>query len=120
MKTTLMMMCCSLLVACGGDDGGEGGEGGVNPRTADVLDLTGDSTEGADVYTNTCGISSCHGPNGNDGSATAGDLGTLVPMLDEEQMVTTVLDGNGSMPPQSFLSDQDIADVVAYARERWP
>jgi mono/diheme cytochrome c family protein len=107
------------VVGCGGDDEGSGGAGGTDPDVQAILDLTGDVTAGSTVYTQTCGISSCHGPSGNDGLATAGDLPTLIPSLSDESIVSTVIKGKGSMPAQGALTDQNVADVLAYVNDRW-
>ena len=44
----------------------------------------------------------------------ASNLAELVPASDDAMIVNTFLNGKGSMPAQSALSDQELADVLAY------
>jgi mono/diheme cytochrome c family protein len=100
-----------LVVGCGGDDETGSGGGGNGSRLDDIKALTGNATAGTTVYTTTCGISSCHGPNGNDGDANSADLTSG---FSQDAIISAVIDGLGSMPAQSQLSDQQVADATAY------
>jgi mono/diheme cytochrome c family protein len=96
------------------DSSGAGDDGGDRAQT--ILDLPGDPDGGAMVFAANCGVPGCHGPSGDDGVAPA--LSDRVPTLSPEQIVTLLLDGKvnpGSvMPSQGNLSDQALADVLAY------
>jgi len=121
-KTLFVLAVASLLVgtaACGGGgDGGSGG-GGTGGRVDTIAGMvaSADATSGASTYNSLCGSSSCHGPNGNDGAANAGDLPTSIPMHDDTYVIDIIINGKGNMPAQSQLSDQEVADVVAYCNE---
>lgn len=82
-----------------------------------ILSLDGDVAAGETVYNATCGAVSCHGPNGNDGPKP--DLTDEVPEKDDEALASIVRFGDGDMPAQTRLTDQDVADVIAYMRDRW-
>jgi hypothetical protein len=110
----LAMAGTALFFACGGDD-----ETGSTAATCDVTtitSLTGNSMLGASTFDSLCGTSPCHGPGGDGGASNAGRLTQLVPTLSTAQIAATVKCGKGAMPPQS-LSEQEIADVVAYVEE---
>lgn len=94
---TPVLSLLTLMVACGGAD-----------RVDDVMALTGDAAAGATVYANDC--ASCHGADGS------GDSGPSIIGEDEsEEIAEVVLFGEDDMPAfDGDLSDQDIADVVAY------
>ena len=94
-------------VAC---DGGGGGGGGID----DILALTGDAGAGQAVFNSTCANASCHGADG--ASGTGPSLPVVAPAYDREGLTRVVFNGTGTMPAQN-LSDQDIADVVAYVQE---
>ncbi len=126
MSTNPTNLLCALLgvaltVGCGGDDEGtsSGGGGGNTSRVDAIAALDGNVTGGQTVYSQTCGLTSCHGPNGNDGAANAGDLPTLVPTKTKEEIIDIVINGTGDMVPQSQLSDQQVADAVAYVQDQW-
>jgi len=89
--------------------------GGVD-RVPIILGLDGDATSGAAVFGGTCALMSCHGPTGDNGIAPS--LTERVPPLTPEQIVTTILEGKTgtgmAMPSQAHLTDQAIADVLAY------
>jgi mono/diheme cytochrome c family protein len=113
----VLMATMTLLPACdGGGESGDGGSTSGDSRVDMILSLSPDAAAGAQVFTNTCGASICHGADGNSGSAA--DLSTVAPSLSDAQLVTTVLDGVGNMPPMN-LSDQEVADVVAYLNENF-
>ncbi|MCA9683708.1 MAG: cytochrome c [Myxococcales bacterium] len=110
------------LVACdGGEEDGDddaGEEGGncnadQTARVDTVLALTPDEANGATVFANTCGIGSCHGADGNSGTGPA--LSDEIPDYSSDALGCLLLTGVGTMPSQAGLSDQDLADVIAYA-----
>lgn len=114
MKTLkLLFLLCSLSVfaisACGGDD--------VDPAVDAVLMLTGDTAMGMTQFGTSCGNSTCHGADGDEGPAP--DLTVEVPARDLEGLVTVIVKGSGSMAPQvgaGGLDSQGAANVAAYSR----
>jgi mono/diheme cytochrome c family protein len=80
-------------------------------RVATILSLTADAGAGADSYARVC--QACHGPDGT-GTLSGADLTERLPMLTDEQVVRTVLDGKGNMDSYASLTNQEIADVVAH------
>lgn len=106
----------STLAAIACDDGGGGGSMD-DPRTAGILMLDGDATAGMAVF-QVCSTSSCHGADGNTpGTPDVKKLSEVIPEDDDHVIVETILKGTGAMPSQAHLSDQQIADVVAYVRD---
>lgn len=101
-----------LFVACVACDGGGGGD--VSEEVAAVLDLTGDATEGAVVFGQSCGASTCHGADGSGGEGV--DLNEHIPEHTDAQLVELMINGEGEMPATG-LSAQEEADVLAYLRE---
>ena len=98
----------------GGCDGEE-----EEDRQTTILGLEGDVMRGATVFTANCGTSDCHGADGQGGpdSATPGipaPLTDLVPAREDEAIVRVMLDGLGDMTSQAGLTDQQLADVLAY------
>lgn len=113
----------ALTTACDEDSGDEGGgdtsaDDGGGDRASTILGLNGDAASFGSLFTANCGIAGCHGPNGNDGAAPA--LQDRVGPLSDEEIVdillTGVADGDSGMvmTPQSHLSDQELADALAY------
>jgi mono/diheme cytochrome c family protein len=108
----------TLVPAC--DDGGDesGGEEGGGSRTDMILALSGTSAAGQTVFTANCGVASCHGADGNTpGTSSTKRLSDEIPGLSDKQIVDIVINGEGTMPPQTGLSDQQVADVLAYVQE---
>ncbi|NVB43163.1 cytochrome c [Pseudenhygromyxa sp. WMMC2535] len=117
------MLLGLTLTACAGDDGDDGddddvGEDGScnaeqSARVDDVLSLTADGGgNGAIVYASTCGSSGCHGVDGMSGPAPS--LVDEIPEYDDEALGCLLLTGYGNMASQASLSDQELADVIAY------
>lgn len=115
MRRLLFLAIPALLLpslAC--DSGGDGDGGGGDDNSA-ILDLTGDPAAGESVFNSTgCASTACHGPDGNSGSAPA--LSSRVSSLSDDQIIDSVLDGKGGMPPQN-LNDQQMADVLAWLND---
>ncbi len=97
------MILTALLMACGDKSDDTSGD-----RVSTITALSGDSTSGEALYTSNC--SGCHAADGSGGAGPAlmGDL------PDAEEIAETVINGKESMPSFDSLSDQDIADVIAY------
>lgn len=108
-----------LLGACGEEEHEEH-EGELSCSDAEtmrvdvILALPPDETAGATVFANTCGNAGCHGDNGTNGSGP--DLSEEIPELDMDALGCLLLAGVESMPSQASLSDQELADVIAYVR----
>lgn len=104
-------MSVRVLVALGAL-GLVGCDGGGEDRVDAVLALTGDADGGAAVFANNC--VACHGADGTGG--VGADLTAVVPASDDAFIVGTVLDGTEGMQSFSNLTDQAIADLLAYLR----
>ena len=100
-----------FAVGCGGEHGD--GDGTPDAEVAAVLALTGDSTNGASVFANTC--AACHGSDGVSGYGD--DLSSAIPAHSDQAIVEVILYGEDDMPAQSQLSDQEVADVLEYCRD---
>jgi mono/diheme cytochrome c family protein len=106
---TLAVVLGLVSSACDSDDEP------VNPRVDDVLALTGDSTAGMMVFVQVCGTTACHGPDGNTpGTPQTVKFSERIPEMDDRGIADTILSGLRTMPAQSQLTDQQVADVVAY------
>ncbi len=119
-KMPALLFAGSLVLAtgCDGeeDDGGGGGTGG-DDRTATILGLEGDAAAGGMVFSSgACATPACHGPDGTSGMASP-TLDTSIPSASDMQIVNSLLNGKGSMPAQSNLTDQQLADVLAYVTD---
>lgn len=79
-------------------------------RVATIDALTGDVTRGKGLYEAQC--LDCHGANGRSGSASV-DVGAFGKQ-DPKGAMAQILEGGGGMPAFDTLSDQDVADLVAY------
>lgn len=119
MPALLFAGALALATGCDGDDddgGADGGTGGED-RAATILGLSGDAASGQSLFSaGACATPACHGADGVSGSATP-SLGDSIPMTSDEQIVNTLLNGKGSMPPQSNMSDQELADLLAYVSD---
>lgn len=94
-----------LAIGCG-----DKGDDTASARVDDILALSGDEASGASVYTGSC--SGCHGTNGE--GLTGPAMADVVSDNSDEEIVSVVLSGTGSMPAFDSLADQDIADLLAY------
>ena len=111
--TVLSLGTALAISACSDDPEGAGGDGS---RTDSVLALTGDAAAGQMVFESNCGLSSCHGTDGNSG---AGTHFSIVATRSNEAILNVVINGSGAMLPLGdSLTDQQLADVLAYIRSR--
>ncbi|MCB9569286.1 MAG: cytochrome c [Myxococcales bacterium] len=81
-----------------------------------ILALSGNSANGGTVYTAQCAV--CHMADGT-GNADANYPSLVEHAMHESDMdiVEVILEGEGAMPEfRSKLSDQEIADLLAYIR----
>ena len=82
----------------------------------------GDAAAGKVVFTNRCAM--CHGPDASGNTPMAKALGATIPDyrsktvqdMKDADLKKQIVDGKDKMPPQSGLSDDDIANVIAYIR----
>ena len=104
--TRLLFALISVAALVAGCDSGK--------QVDDILALTGDATNGATVFSANC--ASCHGADGKGGSGP-----NLLSEVGEEQaeFVDTIIGGEDVMPAfGDTLSDQEIADVLAWLEEQ--
>ncbi len=92
------------LAACGAPS---------SDRVTRVLALQGTASSGAAVYTRAC--ASCHAA---DGTGTSQPMSTLVPAEDDEGLAQVV--AGGTHVPESAMTEQEAADLMAYLRDTWP
>jgi mono/diheme cytochrome c family protein len=95
------------LAACG-DGGGDS-----------ASDLVGDPVAGEKVYQATCARSDCHGPDGSGAGSDAADLANEVPAKSDAEIRSILDNGEDLMAPLD-LSNQEVADVIAYLRQEFP
>lgn len=81
-------------------------------RPARVLELSGDATNGAAVYSRAC--ASCHDADGNGTSTTMAQH--VSGSTDED--LAEVIAGGGHVS-QSAMSEQEAADLLAYLNATW-
>ena len=113
MRFTLLAFTLAFTAACGDKDTGtdSGGDSGASEVDA-ILALTGDATAGATTFSNTC--AACHGADGASGYAA--NLVEEIPSKDDAFIVNIIINGDGGGMPAQDLSDQEVADVLAYVR----
>ncbi|MEM9458924.1 MAG: c-type cytochrome [Myxococcota bacterium] len=112
MRRLLILTLPAMLTtfACDSDEGGGG------DRNASIKALTGDVSAGETVFSGSgCNSTACHGADGDSGPS-APRLTDVVGMRTDDELINSVLDGRGNMPPQS-LEDQQMADVLAWLRD---
>ncbi|CAN5860970.1 hypothetical protein BH24ACT15_BH24ACT15_00590 [soil metagenome] len=111
----LSLLLAALLAACGSDD--------QEPLANPVLDGTGDVAAGEELFAANC--AECHGPGANgtaQGPSFMNDI--YVPSHHADgAFLLAVRNGVqphhwdfGAMPARPGLSDQDVADIVAWVR----
>lgn len=82
----------------------------------------GDAAAGKDVFTKRCAM--CHGPDASGDTPMAKALGTSIPDyrsktvqdMTDADLKKLIVEGKDKMPPQTRLSDDDVANVIAYIR----
>lgn len=108
--SALALISALLLPACDDDGGGSG-----NARVDDILALEGDAAAGQQTFVSVCGVPTCHGADGNTpGTPETATLSSQVPGMSEAEIATVMVEGKGTMPSQGHLTDQQLADVLAY------
>ena len=79
-----------------------------------IAKLTGDAANGKTIFDSNC--AGCHGADGKSGSAGPNLVEGALTALTTAQMAQSVVDGKGIMPAFTQLSNQEVADVVAYVK----
>jgi mono/diheme cytochrome c family protein len=82
-------------------------------RVDDILSLTGDATNGATVYADNC--AACHAADGSGGIGPS--LQGEASEEGGEEVVEVVLYGEDSMPAFPELTDQEVADLLAFLQQ---
>lgn len=98
------------VAACDGTDGET-----ETTRVEDILALTGDTTNGQAVFDARC--VNCHPADGSQGIGTS--LSEALPTNTDEESLDFIINGGDGMPAAGDLSDQDIADLLAYINGEW-
>ncbi len=123
MRTWLILLSALAFTACSGDEakdaaGDTGDTAGDDDDDDDdtedpiqaILALTGDAGPGMTIYDDNCAF--CHAADGSGGTGPS-----LQVAIGLEEIVETVYFGDGIMSAFSdSLTDQEIADVSAYAQ----
>jgi mono/diheme cytochrome c family protein len=135
----LVLLCILVLTACSSKDteGSEVARPSNGGGPGDAINLTGDATQGADIFANNC--VACHGDQGKGGVTNPGSDDKTVPSLNpidptmvnsDYKTFATNIDlfvEHGSTPEgespalsmkafgdDKLLTPQQIADVIAY------
>lgn len=116
----LLLLLLSLTLftsACGDDD--------TNSDTSS--DASGDASSGGGdgsttvdaeaLYQNTCALSSCHGPDGDSGTALP-KLTEVIPTASDVALREVLVNGSGSMPGLQY-NDDELDAMMIYLRERF-
>ncbi|MCK6525397.1 cytochrome c [Myxococcota bacterium] len=79
-------------------------------------EVVGDAERGATIYASSC--AACHGATGL-GTASGPSLADEVAEESDEGLAETIRAGEDGMPPFPNLSEQDLADLIAWLRARF-
>lgn len=82
----------------------------------------GDAAAGKDMFAKRCAM--CHGPDATGDTPMAKALGATIPDfrsktvqdMSDADIKKQILEGKNKMPPQSGLTDDDIANLIAFIR----
>jgi mono/diheme cytochrome c family protein len=90
----------------------------LDARIEAIQALTGDPINGESVYFNIC--EECHAQDLG-GTNKGPSLLILVPRIDDDKILRTIIVGDGKMPAfGDDLLDQEIADALSYVRQEAP
>lgn len=90
----------------------------LDARVEAIQALAGDPVNGESVYFNIC--EECHAEDLK-GTDKGPSLLILVPRLDDDKILRTIIAGEDEMPAfGDDLLDQEIADVLSYVRQEAP
>ncbi|MEE2758296.1 MAG: c-type cytochrome [Myxococcota bacterium] len=82
-----------------------------NQRILDINDLSNEVESGTTVFETYC--TACHGSDGS-GTTDGPDLATRNVIRTKQDLIRLLLTGVGNMPAWDGLTDQELADLVAY------
>ena len=82
-------------------------------RAVEIAKLQGDLARGQRLFVGRCAV--CHGSMG-EGTDAGVALATHFAEHQVEELALILIDGTELMPPQPQLSNQELADVIAYGR----
>lgn len=104
-----LILSALLMSGCAAElDDYAGGGSHLAGGTSGVSGATGDTSAGAALYADNC--ASCHGSAGGGGSAP-----NIAGISDSAGVIDIILNGTSGMPGfASSLTDQEIADILAY------
>ncbi len=105
----------AALPACSSSDSAPASAPSISERLASIGKLTGNASAGATVFTTTSSPTcvSCHNADGK-GSTTVPGLAEPSANDGVTELAGYILNGKGAMSKQPALSDQQVADVIAY------
>lgn len=121
-KITLFgaFLAFSICVGCGDDEAEETNNANnvnntnTDPRVAQVAALEGDASAGESDFNSVC--VTCHAMDGTGVENLGNDL--TVSTLSRQEIIDTILNGRGTMVGyESAFTDQEVADLAAYALE---
>src|SRR5271155_2369916 len=89
---------------------------------AEMPSPAGDAAAGKSTFKNRC--QTCHGANGEGNETLSRALGAHIPAMSsdqvqgksDEEIKTVIMEGKGKMTTIKGLSDDDIANVIAFVR----
>ena len=84
----------------------------LDSRVSPISQLTGDTTAGKTVYDANC--KSCHGTDGKGTGGSEKKNVASTAVSDKQGAINQVLVGGSGMPAYSSLTNQQIADCIAY------
>ena len=100
----LILGLCIFSIACSASD-----------RALRIADIEGNAEDGQALYNQNC--ASCHQEDARGGGGNP-DLVSEFGKHDVADMIDVILEGDGSMQGYDHLSDQAIADIVAYIESK--
>lgn len=115
-RTCVLALASALFLPACDDDGGGSG----NARVDKILELDGDAAAGQQAFAAVCGVSTCHGADGDTpGTPETATLSSQIPGMSEAEIATVMVEGKGTMPSQGHLEDQQLANILAFVLENF-
>jgi mono/diheme cytochrome c family protein len=121
MRIGLLALLLLAVLGCSEQDAGASGNAPSEEktRTGETLVLPGDAGRGKTLYADHC-ATGCHldDGTGKTNGGTGKDLTAWLPSKDNAALINAILEGRRPGMPgfAKVLSDQQIADLVAYTR----